>query len=156
MNPWQAPYTNPGTEGPARYVPPLPAGHPWHHDPWPNGDGILFASSFRKPRKVKTIVDGMSKTLLLGEDIFGRNTEIGHNWVHSVCQYRLSNCPINYREPGGVVGSRWIDLGFYSHHPGGANFAMADGAVQFISDDVALGILRALGTLAGGETVPNP
>ncbi len=69
---------------------------------------------------------------------------------------RLSNCPINYRDETGRFFNRWFDVGFYSHHPGGANFAMADGSGKFISDSTALGIVRALGTLSGGEVVPNP
>ena len=174
MNPYQAPYTNPGTEGPADY---LPDGHGWHHDPWANGDGILFASSFRKPRRMVTIKDGASNTFLLGEDIFGRiDPEIGGNWVHSGCSFRLCNCPLNYSGDSfrvnrgdskfrvnrgdsfrvGMLANEWFDLGFYSYHPGGAQFARADGSAQFISDSIALGILRALGTLSGGEAVPNP
>lgn len=152
MNPWQEPYTNPGTGGPS---PDLSPSHAWNHDPWRNGDGVLFASSFRKPRKIAKIVDGTSHTFLLGEDVFGRNAGIGHNWVHSVCQARLANCPINYRDGSGIFWGRWFDLGFYSHHPGGANFAAVDGSVQFLPENTALGIIRALGTIGGGEIVPN-
>jgi prepilin-type N-terminal cleavage/methylation domain-containing protein/prepilin-type processing-associated H-X9-DG protein len=150
MNPWQSPYTNPGTEGPS---PDLGPGHGWNNDPWRNGDGVLFSSSFRKPRKLNSILDGTSNTFLLGEDVFGRIPDIGHNWVHSACQFRLSNAPINYRQPGGKFWNRWFDLGFYSYHPGGANFAMVDGSCRFIRDSSALGVIRGLGTLMGGEVV---
>src|SRR5262245_38229432 len=91
MNPWDAVYRNPGTEGPAADLEP---NHPWNNDPWRNGDGLLFSSNFRKPRRMASIRDGASNTILLGEDVIGRNAQIGHNWVHSVCQYRLTNCPI--------------------------------------------------------------
>ncbi|HID78268.1 MAG TPA: DUF1559 domain-containing protein [Planctomycetaceae bacterium] len=40
-----------------------------------------------------------------------------------------------------------------SAHPGGANFGMADGSVQFISETINLDVMRALGTRAGRETV---
>ncbi|ODU02325.1 MAG: prepilin-type N-terminal cleavage/methylation domain-containing protein [Planctomycetes bacterium SCN 63-9] len=42
---------------------------------------------------------------------------------------------------------------FGSQHPGGANFAIADGSVRFLKDTAAMPILRALGTRAGGEVV---
>lgn len=152
MNPWQEPYTNPGTEGPS---PDLPEGHGWHFDPWRNGDGVLFPSNFRKPRKVATLVDGTSHTIIVGEDVFYRNTDIGHNWVHSVCQARLTNCPLNLRDESGAFRKAWFDLGFYSDHPGGVNFGMSDGSARFLAEGTALGIVRALGTVSGGEIVPE-
>jgi prepilin-type N-terminal cleavage/methylation domain-containing protein/prepilin-type processing-associated H-X9-DG protein len=153
MNPWQSPYTNPGTSGPC---PDLGAGHPWNNDPWRNGDGVLWASGFRRPLKLEAILDGTSNTYLLGEDVSGRLVDVGYNWVHSVCSFRLSNCPVNYRQPDGKFWARWYDLGFYSYHPGGANFAMADASVRFITESIALGVHRGLGTREGGEVVSLP
>jgi prepilin-type processing-associated H-X9-DG protein len=40
-----------------------------------------------------------------------------------------------------------------SRHPGGANTLFGDGTVQFIGDNVDLGVWRALGTRASGEAV---
>jgi prepilin-type N-terminal cleavage/methylation domain-containing protein/prepilin-type processing-associated H-X9-DG protein len=148
MNPWQSPYTNAGTEGPA---PDLPPGHGWNNDPWRNGDGMFYSSSFRRPRSMASLQDGTSNTFMVGEDVSGRLREIGYNWVHSVCQFRLANCPINYRRPNGKFWDRWFDMGFYSHHAGGANFAMGDGSTRFVSENTPLGIVRAFGTVRGGE-----
>jgi prepilin-type N-terminal cleavage/methylation domain-containing protein/prepilin-type processing-associated H-X9-DG protein len=44
-------------------------------------------------------------------------------------------------------------FGFRSLHPGGGNFAMADGSVTFIKDSINLAVYRALGTRAGGEAI---
>jgi len=44
-------------------------------------------------------------------------------------------------------------FGFRSLHPGGANFALADGSVKFIKDSINLLTYRALGTRAGSEVV---
>jgi len=44
---------------------------------------------------------------------------------------------------------------YWSLHPGGANFAFADGSVRFLSYS-AHAILPALSTRAGGESVAIP
>src|SRR5262249_46402196 len=43
--------------------------------------------------------------------------------------------------------------GFRSLHPGGANFAMADGSVKFIKNSINVNTYRGLGTRAGGEVI---
>lgn len=57
-------------------------------------------------------------------------------------------CPIN------CTNRR--SAGFYSFHPGGAQFAMADGSVRFISETIAASTLAALITRAKGEVVQMP
>jgi prepilin-type N-terminal cleavage/methylation domain-containing protein/prepilin-type processing-associated H-X9-DG protein len=61
-----------------------------------------------------------------------------------------------------VVPTDWINItaclnygqyGFRSLHPGGANFAMADGSVKFIKNSINVPTYRALGTRAGGEVI---
>jgi prepilin-type N-terminal cleavage/methylation domain-containing protein/prepilin-type processing-associated H-X9-DG protein len=44
---------------------------------------------------------------------------------------------------------------FYSFHPGGANFAFADGSVRFLGVGTSLWTLAALTTRAGGEVIPD-
>jgi len=41
---------------------------------------------------------------------------------------------------------------FGSQHPGGAAFAMADGAVVFLSESMSLSLYRKLGQRASGVT----
>jgi prepilin-type processing-associated H-X9-DG protein len=42
---------------------------------------------------------------------------------------------------------------FRSSHPGGGNFLLADGSVQFISDSIDFGIYRAMSTISGSESI---
>jgi prepilin-type N-terminal cleavage/methylation domain-containing protein/prepilin-type processing-associated H-X9-DG protein len=96
-------------------------------------------------------------------------------WAPSGGQFGLSDvtmstfAPINYRvpfshanRPGGVGGAADFApydalrvSAFGSRHPGGANFAMADGSVRFIKQTIAADVFRALGTRKGGEVVPG-
>jgi prepilin-type N-terminal cleavage/methylation domain-containing protein/prepilin-type processing-associated H-X9-DG protein len=41
--------------------------------------------------------------------------------------------------------------GFRSNHPGGASFLLADGSVQWVSDDIELAVYRAASTVAGQD-----
>jgi prepilin-type N-terminal cleavage/methylation domain-containing protein/prepilin-type processing-associated H-X9-DG protein len=66
--------------------------------------------------------------------------------------------PINYRTPPGADFSALENRGcaFGSGHPGGANFALADGSVRFLSDGTSVPTLQALSTRAGGEVISLP
>ena len=58
---------------------------------------------------------------------------------------------------GGVPNDVLNDFAdFGSYHPFGANFAMGDGAVRMISDEIELSVYHALATREGGEVIPSP
>ena len=46
-------------------------------------------------------------------------------------------------------------FGFHGLHPGGVNFAFADGSVKFLKESIDLNTYRALGTRAGGEVISS-
>jgi prepilin-type processing-associated H-X9-DG protein len=48
------------------------------------------------------------------------------------------------------------DVSFGSLHPGGCNFALADGSIRFVSENVAIDIYQACGSRAGNESVGVP
>ncbi len=82
------------------------------------------------------------------------NDPTGKNWqaVWGVCGTGhiiptdwLVNCPQALTTLG-----EWA---FRSRHPGGANFAFADGSVKFIKQSINDQAYQALGTRAGGEVV---
>ena len=143
--------------------------------PWPGmtQDGIFHIDSCVR---LTDITDGTSSTLLFGEryhrdpqydlehDIIwpgsspmaqeGRWAEVAYQ--ASVANVMLSTpVGINYQmSPGGdftAVENRICAFG--SGHPGGANFAFADGSVHFLGDSMPLPTLQALSTRDGGEVV---
>jgi prepilin-type processing-associated H-X9-DG protein len=65
---------------------------------------------------------------------------------------------INYLVPPGGDLSTIFDrsCAFGSGHPGGANFAFADGHVSFLRNETSLETLQALSTRARGEVVTLP
>jgi prepilin-type processing-associated H-X9-DG protein len=50
-----------------------------------------------------------------------------------------------------VNGSNENGWLIYAFHTGGANVAMADGAVRFVGEDTAVQLLGQLATRAGGD-----
>jgi prepilin-type processing-associated H-X9-DG protein/prepilin-type N-terminal cleavage/methylation domain-containing protein len=65
---------------------------------------------------------------------------------------------INYQVPrstavGDVLAIYNRICAYGSGHPGGANFAFADGSVRFVSQSIWMTTLQALSTRAGGEVI---
>jgi prepilin-type N-terminal cleavage/methylation domain-containing protein/prepilin-type processing-associated H-X9-DG protein len=143
--------------------------------PWPGmtKDGIFYIDSCVR---FANIIDGTSNTLLFGEryhrdpqfdlqhEVFWPGTppmaEFGR-WAEVAYQGAAANVMlstpvgINYQMSAGgdftAVENRICAFG--SGHPGGANFAFADGSVRFLSNGTSLPTLQALSTRAGGEVV---
>jgi prepilin-type processing-associated H-X9-DG protein len=71
------------------------------------------------------------------------------------------NCfgPIGYPAPIQYSTTQacqlWGQGGFRSLHPGGANFAFADGSVKFIKNQINYLVYRNLSTRAGGEVLSS-
>lgn len=98
------------------------------------GDHCIFRG--RQPVGFKDITDGASNTLLVGE-----TAEAGIPWMKPVDVDVTLHPSIGDKD------------GFSSHHTGGAQFLMADGAVHFISQSIAAQTLQALFTRDGNEQV---
>ena len=83
----------------------------------------------------------------------------GWAWCHAVETGLTCAIPPNARPPGGgeFPVDDWANRhGFKSRHPGGVQFAFADGSVRFVADAIPLGLYRALATPRGGEVVAAP
>jgi prepilin-type N-terminal cleavage/methylation domain-containing protein/prepilin-type processing-associated H-X9-DG protein len=119
------------------------------------GDGMFYRSDAPRPLRLEQMVDGTSNILMVGEDLMDRNNHCG--WPRS--NYATGTCaiPLNVNIPGKTpqyANNNWPEIySFRSLHSGGANFAMADGAVRFVSDSIDLTTYRSLATHSGGEVV---
>ena len=113
------------------------------------GNGAFFRNSRISFAHMR---DGLSNTLLVGE----RSSRLGYStWVGAV--------PGAYRGMARIVGTAsgvpnhvLNDFAaFGSHHPFGANFAMGDGSVRLIGDEIELSVYQALATRSGGERISS-
>ena len=128
------------------------------------------------------VTDGLSNTFMYGEaepdpdlvstSIYQENPNTGRkdhwaiggddfdNWEGTDWseQGGSTAVPINYPKPTtrfSDLSPEWAayEVSFGSKHTGGAQFAVGDGAVRFISQNIDAAILSALGTVANGESV---
>lgn len=142
----------------------------------------LIGKRPRYPR-LEGITDGSSNTILIGEcagreDVWrGRKLRPanasrsatncararGGAWATNDNTYaigqRIEWCNSSLSGTNAIPGNmkinnsnEWGHL-YYSFHPGGSQFAFADGSVRFISEKVPLWLLASLTTRAGGEAM---
>ena len=140
------------------------------------GDHAAFAGP---AVRLTDITDGASNTLLLGEHanreprwlpVFGARfapDPDGPSYVaggYASGPFAQASNPFNYRLPPGAVGALPAALvdywarrvwSFGSDHPGGADVALCDGSARFVADGIDPATFAALGTIDGGEVVPD-
>ena len=75
------------------------------------------------------------------------------NANHAEWGYYIGHNPL---PAGGQRKMLLNNLPFGSHHPGGANFALADGSVRFVPETIDFTVLGDLATIAGGEVTQAP
>lgn len=138
-----------------------------------NADGTTNSKAIG----IRDVTDGTSNTIMLGHVTTNQTAQSG-GWWASNGSSRSTVIPINWtpikncmrsnknynvetffgtgssctnQAPG--CNGTWNVGGFASHHVGGAMFCMADGSVQFLSENIDLVTYNALGSRAGNEVV---
>ena len=145
--------------------------HSWPKSRWHNdgngldrGNGLICRNSDNQRRNYTEfahITDGTTNSFALGEAVPKWCTHTGWYWFNACTA--TCGIPLNYEsnliqtDPAQTLETRWDDWGnnysFYSRHPGGANFGMCDGSVDFVSDTIDVTTYRMLGNISDGEPV---
>jgi prepilin-type N-terminal cleavage/methylation domain-containing protein/prepilin-type processing-associated H-X9-DG protein len=146
----------------------------WYVDINLSTDGMFY---FNSSVNMAGVTDGTSNTFLFGErNHFEPGWTKGNTPFASIGGWAWANfnapqdyigstrVPINYSIPPGLSDPppfAYQDprvCAFGSRHAGGANFALVDGSVRFVSASSTsnLGVLQAMSTRAGGEVVNAP
>jgi len=117
-----------------------------------NGGNGCFG--YRGAVNLAEIIDGTSNTVLLQEDMHWRDYNVKDNphddsaWGNPLaCITTLQN-PINYKD---IQDDRRCH-GWSSVHTGGAQCALADGSVRFVSENISGVTQKAIATRNGNET----
>lgn len=119
----------------------------------------------------RDVWDGMSDTLAVGEFVHSdRDPASSFNgmpgnvrpWILGATEptgtyaFKVVEHSLNARVDRVADEAPFNHLPFGSKHPGGANFAVADGSVRFLPDSLDLATFKALATASGGEAVNLP
>jgi prepilin-type processing-associated H-X9-DG protein len=131
----------------------------------PNGTHI---STMGGPEKFTSVSDGLSNTLFIGEYTSHTTTTRATFWAYTYASYNQSSVGAESRLFGkhygasstdrtgcwgtpGLYGDQSCKRAFNSYHTSGANFALGDGSVRFISYNVDINALQNMATMSGGE-----
>ncbi len=121
------------------------------------GDGCLYRSDYRRPLTLSGITDGTSNTFMIGEDVPSMNQHCDWpfaNHANGTCGIGPNAKPTT---GGSYAPADWPNVySFHSLHPNGLSFAMADGSVHFIQNQIDLSLYRALATISSGEVAVVP
>jgi prepilin-type N-terminal cleavage/methylation domain-containing protein len=140
---FQTNWRNPGTNG--------------SFDGHSRGDGIFYRLDYARKLRLVQIQDGTSSTFMIGEDVPAIDQWC--SWPYSNNANGTCAIPPNAKKSDGTDFPSWNwqnNESFRSKHPGGVQFAYADGTVHFIRNEIDLTVYRAMATINGSEAVPLP
>ena len=120
------------------------------HDAPYAGNGMFFGNSRMKMRDLR---DGSSQTIMVGERSSRLGGTIWHGVIHEANLAEARILGVADHAPNSPVG-HFED--FASYHLGVTGFAMGDGSVRHLADNMDLTVYQAMATRAGGEVISQP
>ena len=118
--------------------------------------------------RLQDISDGTSNVIAMGEIVAWCGDHNRNGWMHANALWNATTAPINYKTCPGEDGldrneglnppcnrtNSWnTSMGFKSKHPGGAQFVLCDGSVQFLSETIAYDTYQRYGDRRDGNPV---
>jgi prepilin-type N-terminal cleavage/methylation domain-containing protein len=103
--------------------------------------------------RLQQIVDGLSKTIFVGEVVLADAWESSNTWTYALAHadcLRSTYNALNTRPGAGHTYERQNGA-FGSQHPDGSLFAFGDAHVEFVPNDIDHKIYRSLSAIANGE-----
>lgn len=122
-------------------------------------NGLFGRNTSIPPIALKHVSDGLSNTFLMGESVIAQDYHSAALFTDG--DFATCGIPLNYFVNGvdavDIKDNHWREgRGFKSRHQGGANFAMGDGSVRFVTDAIERLAYLGLATRAGEESVTAP
>jgi type II secretory pathway pseudopilin PulG len=119
-----------------------------------NGNGIFFRADYLRKLTMTKIADGTSNTFMIGEVVADMDVHTSWPYPNHAC----GTCGIGPNSKlanGNFYGNGdWPNVySFRSKHTGGLHFALADGTVRWVSDNIPILTYRSLASINGSETV---
>jgi len=120
-------------------------------------DGSFTGMFGRHPTNVRftDVSDGLSNTIMMGETL-----PYHYIWNGAYCpNYPVvsTSIPLNtFESDNGEWSNWWRASSYKSMHPGGAQLALGDGSVHFVSETIDHRLYAGLSTRAGGEAYKLP
>jgi prepilin-type processing-associated H-X9-DG protein len=116
---------------------------------------MFWRNTYFKPLTLKTVTDGTSKTIMVGENVVEQDFHSAAYFADG--DWATCGMPLNhFIIPNPTLATRqdtWQEArGFRSYHPGGAQFVFADGAVQFLAESIDHNEYRAMCTRNQGDS----
>ncbi len=112
---------------------------------------------YKLRRELQQVLDGLSRTMFVGEASGGHTSQGRNRWMHAVRHFDslrttefALNTPFDYELGAWAQADGTLMNGaFRSRHPGGANFVFGDVHGEYISDEIDLQVYRAMSTIDG-------
>ena len=127
--------------------------------------------TWRRVRRLSGVSDGTTHTLAVGEFVQRDKEGTYHGYPGNVrawilggtdsdnqgsYAFKVIEYPINADLDRTADSIPFNHLPMGSHHPGGANFMIADGSVHFLPETIDMTVYQSLATCDGGESAQLP